>query len=241
MSIVIAPIAATTSLSILLHGAVVAALLVLHSQTNLNEAVGKSIEIELVSSVVVADQHETDMSRKQLIDQSHQEVAQEKVSDAASVNDYERRETSKVVSALDSENRVVITELVDRKIAELKPEMTYQQQRVSENDGNVSIVQSTAASQQRHSILELLHSSISNNKKYPYMAKRQGREGVTRVAFVLYPDGTVENTRLINSSHTVTLDRAALSAVKGIEPFSVAQDYLDHPEEFRVDVVFDLL
>ena len=63
MSIVIAPIAATTSLSILLHGTVVVALLALHSQTNLNEAVGKSIEIELVSSFVIADQHETDMSR----------------------------------------------------------------------------------------------------------------------------------------------------------------------------------
>jgi TonB family protein len=226
MSIVIAPIAATTSLSILLHGTVVAALLALHSQTNLNEAVGKSIEIELVSSFVIADQHETDMSRKQLLDRSQQEVAEEKVSDVASVDDYDKRETTKVVAALYSENRI---------------EVMYQQQRISENDGNVAIVQSTAASQQRHSILELLHSSISNNKKYPYLAKRQGREGVTRVAFVLHPDGSIQNTRLINSSSTITLDQAALSAVKSIEPFVVAQDYLDTSEEFHVDVVFDLL
>ena len=241
MSIVIAPIVTSTSLSILLHGTVVAVLLALHSQTNLNEAVGKSVEIELVSSTSVADQHEADIPRKQLLKQFQQEVSQEKVSDATSVDSYERRSIPKVVSALYSKNRAVTLEPVDKKANGLKSEVASQQQRTFENEGNASVAKSTAASQQRHSILELLHSSISNNKGYPYLAKRQRREGVTRVAFVLHPDGSIENTRLINSSRTVTLDHAALSAVKGIEPFVVAQEYLEQSQEFQVDVVFDLL
>jgi len=102
-------------------------------------------------------------------------------------------------------------------------------------------LQSTNASQQQHSILELLHSSISNNKEYPYLARRQRREGVATVSFVLHPDGTIEDAHLVASSHAVVLDRAALSAVKKIEPFIAAQDYLGQPEKFQIDIEFDLL
>ena len=114
-------------------------------------------------------------------------------------------------------------------------------QDVHEGDGKESIMQATNASHQRHSILELLHDRISSNKKYPYLAQRQRREGITTVAFVLHPDGTIENTRLLNSSQVATLDRAALSAVRDSEPFIVAKDYLDQSTEFQIDIVFDLL
>ena len=67
------------------------------------------------------------------------------------------------------------------------------------------------------------------------------REGVATVGFVLHPDGTIKNARLVSSSSTGMLDRAALSAVKRIEPFRAAQDYLDQAEEFKIDVVFNLL
>ena len=101
--------------------------------------------------------------------------------------------------------------------------------------------QATNASRQQHAILELLHRSISDKKEYPYLARRQRREGVATVAFVLHPDGKIENARLVSSSRAMVLDRAALSAVKHIEPFIVARDYLEQSEEFQVDIEFELL
>ena len=94
---------------------------------------------------------------------------------------------------------------------------------------------------QQDSILSLLHASISEKKEYPYMARRQRREGVATVSFVLHPDGTIECAHLVLSSSANTLDRAALSAVKRIEPFRPAQQYLEQAEAFKVNVVFSLL
>ncbi len=149
-----------------------------------------------------------------------------------------------IVTALSSDvlnsNRDVPVE-PENKTIDQKPEAELQWYRLSDDNSKVSLERSTSASQQQHSILELLHSSISENKEYPYMARRQRREGVSTVAFIPHPDGTIENTHLIHSSQTVSLDRAALSAVRLIEPFEAAQEYLDHAEEFQVEVVFNLL
>lgn len=246
MDTAIAPIAATTSLSILLHGAAVAVLLAVYSQTSPSQVMGQGVEIELISSVTAAGQHETDIPRKQL-SVPQQQVMPEKVNDVLPVKEYRKNQSVniQVVTALNDSNSVAITESADKKIIEQvfekhEPEMEQPLQSIFENNSNASVVQSTDASQQRHLILELLHNSISNNKKYPYLARRQRREGTTTVAFVLHPDGTIENTRLINSSQAVTLDRAALSAVENIEPFKAAQEYLERAEEFQVDVVFNL-
>ena len=242
------PIVTTTLLSALLHGAVVAGLLAVNSQASPELAVGKGLDIELISSVTVAEQNETELPdllrRGQLHELAQQDIRMQTVDDAG----------AQIVTALNSKNRVVVIESMDKKIIEplsekYEPEKTdseksepeVKQQSISEKDSNASVTQSTNASQQRHSILELLHSSISDKKSYPYLARRQRREGTTTVAFVLHPDGTIENAQLINSSRTVALDRAALSAVKDIEPFEVAQKYLEKAEEFRVDVVFNLL
>ncbi len=243
MDTLTAPIAASTSLSIILHGTVIAALLTVYGQTNPNEAVGQGLEIEFISSITASNQHENDIPRKQLLDLSQQEITQEKVSDVSSLKNNKKKSNNnaQIVTAFYSENRVAIKESVDEKFSELKFEVAHKQQSISESDSIVSVIQSTNASQQHHSILELLHSSISDNKEYPYLARRQRREGIATVAFVLHPDGTIENTRLINSSQTVALDRAALSAVKGIDPFVDAQDYIDQSEEYQIDIVFDLL
>ena len=91
------------------------------------------------------------------------------------------------------------------------------------------------------SIIDLLHTKISEHTQYPYLAKRQRREGTARVEFMLYPDGRIDAARLLRSSKTRSLDKAALNAVESIEPFSYASDYLDRPETFQVDVVFNVL
>jgi TonB family protein len=73
------------------------------------------------------------------------------------------------------------------------------------------------------------------------MARRQRREGVARVEFVLHPNGSIDDAHVIHSSRTRSLDNAALKAVESIEPFIVARDFLQQPEAFQVDVVFDAL
>jgi len=233
MNIVSAPIVATTSLSVLLHGAVAVAFLAGYGQTSPNAAVGQGLEIELVSSIMASEQHETDVPHKQ-------QVAER--TDIKDTVPEKQNKTSQpeVLASL----RGDIT-MVDNFDVQRADDTTHEDNGLvqidNENDSYSSVLRSTDASHNRHSILELLHSRISDNKKYPYLAKRQRREGIATVTFVLHPDGTIENTHLINSSQTGSLDRAALSAVKGIEPFTVAKEYLDQSEEFRIDVIFDLL
>jgi len=239
------PIAATTSLSILLHGVAVAVLLAVFNQTSPDSAVGQSLQIELVSAETITEQRETNAPPVM----AEQVVKLEKAKDVSPVkqpqknieqNHHEDQKTFlPVLATLSAEEAIAIA----RPTADyLVPQQTEQllQQRFEKNT-QAAVMQATTASQQHHSILELLHSSISSNKEYPYLARRQRREGTSTVAFVLYPDGSIENTHLIQSSQTVSLDRAAISAVEEIEPFKAAQDYLEQAEEFQVDVVFNLL
>ena len=239
MNIVSAPIVATTSLSVLLHGAVVVALLAANGQSSPNEAVGQGLEIELISSITTSNQRETDVPRRQqaTVRKNIESVVSEKKSKTSQAEVVTLLRSDKAFIAVDSD--------VDDFDVQQHDDESFEDEQIIqssyENDSNAAVLQSTNASQKRHSILELLHSRISDNKKYPYMAQRQRREGITKIAFVLHPDGTIKNTRLINSSQTAVLDRAAISAVKGIEPFLIAQEYIDQAEEFQVDVVFDLL
>lgn len=233
------PIVATTSLSFLLHAMAFAGILLVYDQaTSPNEGVGRGIEIQLISSFLVSDQQLADEPRKQ-------EVIRE--SSSESLIDEDQREFSEDILTSQGSTQAVIAEkseekeLVEKNRAEQQYDIKQDHLSVYDNESIASVAQSTSASQRQHTILELLHKRISDNKDYPYLARRQRREGIATVAFVLHPDGTIENAHLVTSSRAVSLDRAALSAVKHIEPFTVAQEYLEQSEEFQVDVEFHLL
>jgi TonB family protein len=225
---------------------VVAGLLTLYGQTIPDNAVGQGIEIELVSSVKVSNQHEIDVSRKQQV------VAQADETKSVTEKTISKKQDKKkkignmpLLASVSTVKYPTVKSSVVRNPAGEQHEQKQDRRTISETvfeeDSITTVANSTAASQEQHSILELLHSRIADNKKYPYLAKRQRREGVTTVAFVLHPSGIIEDTHLINSSQTTVLDRAALSAVKGIAPFTPAKDYLKQAETFKVDVVFKLL
>ena len=238
MDCAIKPIAATTSLSFLLHGVAFAGLLLVYEQAVQDEGVGRGVEIQLISSVLVSDQQEVDVPRKQ------EAVAED--SSESLIHVAQKKFAENILTTLNSAQAIVVTEseekeLVDKNRAEQQRYIEQVQLNAYEDESAASVAQSTNASQQQHAILELLHRRISDNKVYPYLARRQRREGVATVAFVLHPDGKIENTHLVTSSRAAALDRAALSAVKHIEPFVVAQEYLEHAEEFQVDIEFDLL
>jgi len=231
------PILTSTSLSLLLHAVVIAgALLVYEQVATVDEAVGRGVEVQLISSVLVSDQLETDVPRKQ-------EVKPE-VSPEHMLRSAEKQFAVDVLTSMTGSQAIVTEDKsveVDSKSAEQHDDAMQEQLSTYQGEGPAYAAQSTNASQQQHTILELLHRRISDNKEYPYLARRQRREGVATVAFILHPDGSIENAHLVASSSARALDRAALSAVEQIEPFVVAKEYLKNSETFQVDIEFDLL
>ena len=226
------PIAASASLSILLHAVVFAASLLVYGQAvTLSEGVGRGIEIELISSMVVSQQEETSQTRSQ-------SFLSKSVSQAIPVPEPEPEPehepekngaSSRALTSLSNAEAITVSELSDDagQNNDLRQKQLRADQLITGQGESAALVkQSTSASEQQHSIIELLHSRISENKDYPYLARRQRREGTSTIAFVLHPDGSLENARLVSSSQTMALDRAALAAVKRIEPFSDARQYI---------------
>lgn len=240
-----APIATSFSLSFLLHSAVFAALLLAYGQVTTS---GEGIEIELVRSTMIADQLETEVPRKRdaqsaQIDNSEQPTEKRLQMRQRQITQQQQLASSEVLTSRNSSALVAAPKHVNRDmtVERQPPASDRPQQKVADKGESQAVQQrSTNAVQQQLSILALLHDSISNHKEYPYLARRQQREGVATVGFILHPDGSIEDAHLVTSSNADTLDRAALSAVKRIEPFIPAQDYLDRAEAFKIDVVFNL-
>lgn len=245
------PIITTTTLSLLVHSMVAAAMLLAYEQVKTqDEGVGRGVDIQLVSSVLVSDQQVADLKVPDMLE-STQTVAE--VSSESSMHSAEKSFAEKMLTSLNN-SRVIAATVLEKnarididnteQLIDIDEEATLQQgvqpQPVTE-ERVASITQATNASQQQHTIVELLHQRISDNKEYPYLARKQRREGIATVAFVLHPDGSIENAHLISSSRAQVLDRAALLAVKKISPFEDAQEYLQQPETFQVAVKFELL
>lgn len=221
MNTAMRPITATTVLSLGLH----AALLMVSIQTQVvRQASGEGINIELVSSSYVSNQRETEKAARKITASSQPKRTDESV------------KSKDVVATTDKP--------VKSPASEAMAQVSVQAsafESIDDDVGKKVLARSTNAAMHNISIVDLLHTRISEHKQYPYMARRQRREGVARVGFVLHPDGSINETRLVHSSRTRTLDKAALEAVQRIEPFEAAKDYLDQPEAFQVDVVFNVM
>lgn len=242
------PLVTSAALSVLLHGIVVAIFLLVQEPVTI---IGKGLEVELVRSNAV-----TDLAQAEL---AVAELKQNDVSKQVETEQTENENTPKnnKLAVTDNHEREDVSLLKPKggQKLELKKDRQKRDQRNAPDEANnyaqainsiakVSVTSPTtlrSSEQQQESIVELLHSSISDKKAYPYIARRQRREGVATIGFVLHPNGSIENTHLVLSSNVSVLDRAALSAVKDIAPFKPAQQYLEQAEAFKVDVVFSLL
>ena len=185
---------------------------------------GEGIEIELVSSSYISRQVETEQAANKaaLMPQQQQPAVQEETDNKNSP----------------AENIGARREDTTRQLAKVPASVSNS---IDNDAGEKAVTRSTDTARNNSTIIELLHSKISEHKQYPYMARRQRREGVARVEFVLYPDGSIDEAHLVNSSRTRSLDNAAIKAVESIEPFLFAKEYLQQPEAFQVDVVFNVL
>lgn len=237
-----APVATSFSLSILLHGAALAVLLPLYEQVT---ATGRGLEIELVSSTQVSQQQETDEPRQQETSSLLENISTLQRTDNKQQEQEQERHLASPAVVTSRRSVVNLAENTqednEASLRRQDAESTITQQFAAEGNSSALLRQSTNAVMQQHALLELLHDSISSNKAYPYIARRQRREGVATVSFILHPDGNIEDAHVVTSSRTSVLDHAALTAVQRIAPFIPAQDYLDHAEVFSIDVVFDLL
>lgn len=97
----------------------------------------------------------------------------------------------------------------------------------------------TAGKDSNH-LLKLIYLEINKHKHYPYIAKRQGREGLVKLNFVMHPDGKVTDVAVVETSHYAVLDNAARRAVEAISPFHLATEYLDSYHSYNVSIDFRL-
>ena len=215
------PISASTAFSVLLHASLAVALLQTQDEM---QATGKGVEIELVSSSTISNQIETELAANKATSLSQQNRPTEQ--SPAKYN-------TSVSDSIDARQDTAMKQLAKMPASDLDS--------IDHDSGEKTVTRSTNSSLHNSSIIELLHSKISEHKQYPYMARKQRREGIVRIEFVLYPDGSIDDTHLVNSSRTRSLDNAAIKAVESIEPFLVAKEYLQQPAAFQVDVVFKVL
>ncbi len=222
MNVELRSISVSTVFSLCLH--LLLAVAILQTQ-ELMQATGPGLAIELVSSTHVSKENETEQA-------AHQQ---------APVQPEPRTAELPEMTGLQSpakprnENQLAKALQTPQNDARSVPES------LDRHPGDQLSTRSTKAAGQHSTIIELLHTRISEHKQYPYLARRQRREGVATIEFVLHPDGTVANARLVHSSRTSSLDKAALDAVRRIEPFRPAREFIDRPEAYRVDVVFNVL
>jgi protein TonB len=236
MDTAIKPIVTTTSLSLLLHAAAIAAALLVYEKfAALDEAVTQGVDVQLISSVIVSGQWQAEVVQAQQV--------KPLASSEPLMRSAEKTFAEDILTSLKSSQAVasnVQVEQADSEQADQQADARREQLQAYQDQSPAAAAQS-ARTPQQHVILELLHRRISDNKEYPYLARRQRREGIATVAFILHPDGSIENAHLVASSHARVLDRAALSAVEQIEPFDAAKEYLESSESFQVDIEFDLL
>ena len=64
-----------------------------------------------------------------------------------------------------------------------------------------------------------IRDGIQRRIAYPAMARRMGWEGKVVVAFLLLPDGSVRDIRVVQGSGHPVLDRGAVDAVRNASPF----------------------
>ena len=226
--------ARSTALSTLVHGAVFLLLImVIEHSSSLGSDAANEIELELVGSGV----EQTDVTQQE----SNPDTAVQE----ANFNDTLLAKKDSPQPQKENKFEAIVAAVEESLIPSESPAET-EHAETSSSVSKAEAVQSLEASSVQakavdNELIELLHSRISDKKLYPYFAKRQRREGVATVSFVLHPNGDIEDARLVNSSRTDMLDRAALTAVEKIEPFEAAQDYLETAKTFNIDVVFELL
>jgi TonB family protein len=89
---------------------------------------------------------------------------------------------------------------------------------------------------------DMVKQKIEEARRYPLWAKKQGIEGVVFLNFIILPNGSSQNIRIIRSSGSGILDQEAIETVKRAVPFpSIPKEISSSFVEMGVSIVFMLL
>ncbi len=117
--------------------------------------------------------------------------------------------------------------------------LQHEKQPIEKQPDQPSSLQRAAiAGKQMSELTALIHSAIQEAQQYPASAQEMGRQGRSTISFLLHPDGTVTDLKLLHSSGTTSIDNAALAAVNNAAPFRQVNKYLHEAKPYQIDVVF---
>lgn len=108
------------------------------------------------------------------------------------------------------------------------------------NTSKTSISAARSDKKDSDELYKLLYSAINQQKYYPVAALRLRQQGKVRVSFNLFNNGNLDNIVIARSSGYHSLDSAALLAVKRIQPFRPAAEYIASVQDFELDIIFRL-
>lgn len=87
---------------------------------------------------------------------------------------------------------------------------------------NAPAIQAQSPSPKEHYVeanLSFIRDAVERETRYPDMARRMGWEGKVVIAFIVCPDGLVEDIRVIESCGFKALDKNAINTIKRCAPF----------------------
>jgi TonB family protein len=87
-------------------------------------------------------------------------------------------------------------------------------------------------------LLKLLHEATTAKLVYPKISIDFNQSGVALVGFVLSPNGSVSNIKLMKSSGYELLDEAAMAAIKAISPVRHIEQFLQKPRFIAAHIAF---
>lgn len=85
---------------------------------------------------------------------------------------------------------------------------------------------------------KLIGIALTKHLVYPKIARQLHMRGIVSIELLLYPDGTVANVRLVNSSRQRVLDAIALDAVQAMSPVRDVDLYIKSPKPLVINVIF---
>ena len=80
-----------------------------------------------------------------------------------------------------------------------------------------------------------IRAAIERAKSYPTLARKRGIEGTVTTAFTISSKGYAENIRIVKSSGSEILDKAAKNTLLKASPFPVVNGGIEVPITFRIE------
>jgi periplasmic protein TonB len=102
-------------------------------------------------------------------------------------------------------------------------------------------VKTDSAFKSARDYFQTVRMKIESHKKYPQSARRKNLTGRVTVKFVIKPDGSVTNLKIVKKSKFKSLNQAALEAIKSSSPFpKLPPAYFKGVLPVQLSIVFEL-